>query len=151
MIRCYNEDNNLDPGGCEFLIESPFNGQVITDIVQIETPGKDGHDCEASKKIRNLVMCLDNGRLYTYGLYPYLRDKYEINVMNSHHGRINMLRKSHDNKIMVSCGKDGTVFVYRVTETHNKNVGSWSRKLDSMREKYDIEARAMISHNAKMC
>ena len=95
-------------------------------------------------------MSLDSGRLYTYGLYPYLREKYEINVMNTHHGRINMLRLSHDNKIMVSCGKDGTVFVYKVTETHSKsNVGSWSRKLESMKEKYEIETRAMKQHNQK--
>jgi len=88
-------------------------------------------------------MALDNGRLYTYGLVPYLLEKYEINVMNTHHGSISMLRKSHDNKILVSCGKDGVIFVYRVSETSNKNVGSWSRKMENLREKYEMEERKM--------
>ena len=52
-----------------------------------------------------------------------------------------MLRKSHDNKILVSCGKDGMIFVYKVSETSNKNVGSWSRKLENLSVKYDMEAR----------
>ena len=85
-------------------------------------------------------MSLDNGRLYTYGLVPYLQDNLEINVMNSHHGTISMLRKSHDNKILVSCGKDGVIFVYKVSESSNKNVGSWTRKLENLRFKYEQEA-----------
>lgn len=52
-----------------------------------------------------------------------------------------MLRKSHDNKILVSCGKDGVIFVYKVSETSNKNVGSWSRKLENLKDKYDMEVR----------
>ena len=88
-------------------------------------------------------MCLDNGRLYTYGLVPYLEQGLEINVMNSHHGNISMLRKSNDNKILVSCGKDGVIFVYKVSETSNKNVGSWTRKLENLKEKYEREARRL--------
>ena len=54
-----------------------------------------------------------------------------------------MLRKSHDNKILVSCGKDGVIFVYKVSETSNKNVGTWSMKMDNLREKYEMEERKM--------
>ena len=143
MVRCYHGDDysTAGPDGTEYLTESPFGGSVITDIVQVESPDKDGQEVEASKKVKNIVMSLDNGRIYTYGLVPYLRPDYEINVMNSHHGTISMLRKSHDNKILVSCGKDGVIFIYKVSETSNKNVGSWARKLENLKEKYDREAR----------
>ena len=88
-----------------------------------------------------MVMCLDNGRLYTYGLVPYLQHNLEIGVMNSHHGTISMLRKSHDNKILVSCGKDGVIFIYKVSEGSNKNVGSWTRKLEYLKFKGETEAK----------
>lgn len=87
MVRCYDGDYNYAaPDGTEFFMESPFGGSVITDIVQVESPDKDGQEVDPSKRVKNMVLCLDNGRLYTYGLVPYLQQNLEINVMNSHHG-----------------------------------------------------------------
>lgn len=43
MVRCYYDEYNKDPpDGTEFFMESPFGGSVITDIIQVESPEKDG-------------------------------------------------------------------------------------------------------------
>lgn len=35
---------------------------------------------------------------------------------------------SEDNKTMFTGGKDGTIFVYKVTESQNNKIGEYSRK-----------------------
>jgi hypothetical protein len=136
LIRCYDEN---DVVVVDMELDSPFGGQLLTDILQVDGPkAQMGQDYDMSKRAKNLVMALDNGRIYLYGIHPYLQASREVDVMNAHHGQINSLKKSYDNQIMVSIGQDGTIFVYKVSEVPNKNVGSWSRKIENLREKYDM-------------
>ena len=152
LIRCYDENDTAVfsipslkydaedvEGNLKRELDAPFGGQLVTDILQIDGPkAQMGQDYDTAKRAKNLVMSLDNGRIYVYGLYPYLHESREVDVVNAHHGQINSLKKSYDNQIMVSVGDDGTIFVYRVSEVPNKNVGSWSRKIENLREKYDM-------------
>ena len=66
-----------------------------------------------------------------YGKSPYLKQGWEIEVLNTHSGRVNhmaTINRHNSTKLLVSSGSDGTVFVYRVSEAENKNVGSFTRK-----------------------
>lgn len=136
LIRCYDE---TDTAVVDMELDSPFGGHLITDVLPIDGPkAQMGQDYDMSKRAKNLVMSLDNGRICVYGLHPYLQASREVDVVNAHHGQINSLKKSYDNQIMVSIGQDGTIFVYRVSEVPNKNVGSWSRKIENLQEKYEM-------------
>ena len=96
-----------------------------------------------SKRARNLCMSLDNGRLYLYGMQPNLKIGREVDVLNTHHGAINILKKSVDNQIVVSGGVDGTIFIYRVSEVPNSMVGKFSRRSKELGEKLIREERDM--------
>jgi hypothetical protein len=63
-----------------------------------------------------------------YGKPPYLKAGKEIDMINTHNGAIVQLKKRYDSGILVSVGSDGVVFVYRVTDAPNKNIGRISRK-----------------------
>jgi len=47
------------------------------------------------------------------------------------------LKRSFDSKILVTAGKDGSIFIFRAAETQNKNVGWWTKKKNEMKEKLE--------------
>lgn len=136
MIRCYNEKDNAED---YIQVTSPFGAVRFTDILDVMGPitAKNQDDYDHSKRARNLILSLDNGRIYIYGLPPNLVNKREAFVMNTHNGSINSLKCSDDNQIVVSAGQDGTIFVYRVTEKPNEEVGAFSKKNDERTEKFN--------------
>ena len=135
MIRCYNEKDNAE----DFIqVRSPFGAVRFTDILDVMGPIRGNQeDYDHSKRARNLILSLDNGRIYIYGLPPNLVNKREAYVMNTHNGSINSLKCSDDNQIVVSAGEDGTIFVYKVTEKPNDEVGAFSKKNDERTEKFN--------------
>lgn len=88
-----------------------------------------------------MVLVKNNGRICLFGLPPNLKAGREVEVMNTHHGAAKTLKKNHDSSILISGGVDGSIFVYKVTEAPNKNVGTWHRKKEHIREKNDMERR----------
>ena len=135
MIRCYNEKDNAE----DFIqVRSPFGAVRFTDILDVMGPIRGNQeDYDHSKRARNLILSLDNGRIYIYGLPPNLVNKREAYVMNTHNGSINSLKCTDDNQIVVSAGEDGTIFVYKVTEKPNDEVGAFSKKNDERTEKFN--------------
>ena len=95
MIRCYNEKDNAED---YIQVRSPFGAIRFTDILDVKGPitGKNMEDYDHSKRARNLILSLDNGRIYIYGLPPNLVNKREAYVMNTHHGSINSLKCTDD-------------------------------------------------------
>lgn len=64
--------------------------------------------------------------------------------MNAHHGNITCLKKSVDNSIIVSAGKDGTLFIYKVVECQNNKIGKWSEKVQETKEKHERRAKQLL-------
>lgn len=89
---------------------------------------------ESVKKARNLILSTDTGMLMIYGVKPNLRPNREASVMLTHCGAINRIAVSHDNKTLFTAGQDGTIFVYKITEVSNSQIGKYSMKLG---DKYD--------------
>ena len=80
---------------------------------------------------RNVVMSTDDGRLQIYGAPPNLKSGKELDVINSHIGAVTGINKSGDNKILVTSGADGTIFIYRVSESATSNrIGRQTKKLN---------------------
>ena len=52
----------------------------------------------------------------------------ECEIMNSHNGKVTSINKTVDNKIVISSGADGTLFVYKVSEVPNSRIGKFSKK-----------------------
>ena len=98
-------------------------------------------DYDYSKRARNFVLSDDNGRIFVYGPYPFLHKEKEVDVMNAHHGFLTCFKQSYDNKIIVSTGKDGTVFVYKVQEVQMTKLGKWSAKLKEIQEQHERDQK----------
>lgn len=67
--------------------------------------------------------------------------------MNTHFGSIMSLKRNHDSSILISAGKDGVIFVYRVSDAPNKHVGAFGRKVQNMKEKNDAEMKLIINQS----
>lgn len=138
LIRCYQTDESEEDN----LVQIPeFEANVYTDIVELNYDSNKHKDYDPDfdnpkkNEIANLVVAMNNGRLILYGLNPNLCANREIEVINTHFGSIRSLKRNHDSSIMISAGRDGVIFVYRVTDAPNKNVGAWSKKVKNMRER----------------
>jgi WD40 repeat protein len=64
-----------------------------------------------------------------YGAKPNLRSDRECDILYSHCGPINEMAISYDNKTLFTGGKDGTIFVYKITEGPNNRIGKYSTEL----------------------
>lgn len=92
-----------------------------------------------------MAATLNNGRLVIYGLQPNLKKGREIDVINTHFGAVTSLKRSHDSSILISAGKDGVIFVYRVSDAPNKNVGAWSSKVKKMKDRNEQEMKIIVN------
>ena len=113
------------------MIDCPFSSTRFTNIIDVQGPisNVNMETYNMNKRARNLVLSNDQGRIYVYGTYPNLHRDREVDVMNAHHGNVTCLKKSVDNSIIVSAGKDGTLFIYKVVESQNNKIGKWSEKV----------------------
>ena len=130
MIRCYNERENNE---VEINFEARHGTKMLTGIVELRGPP----ETEAAKRARNLIITTDDGKMFVYGTPPNLKHGRECDVMNSHVGAINCIQKSFDNKIVATCGQDGTIFVYRVSEVPNAKIGQYTHKIDDLVDELD--------------
>ena len=109
FIRPYDAHDNPEQ---DVMLDSPFGGSRFTDIIEVEGPldtkDKDISEFDINesktKRARNLVVGNDEGKLFIYGTPPHLKKDFECEVLNSHHGQINVLRRSWDSRIVVSVG-----------------------------------------------
>ena len=139
LIRCYNEKDNME---VDFNVPSQYGSKKLTSVVELQGPLPENmEDYELNKRARNLVVSSDDGRLFIYGTPPFLKKGRECEVMNSHIGSINCIKRSYDFKILVSVGDDGTVFVYRVGEVPNTSIGNYTKKINEKIENYERELR----------
>lgn len=65
----------------------------------------------------------------------------ECEVMPSHIGKINCIKRSYDHKILVTCGEDSTIFIYRVSDAPNSRIGLTTRKTASRFDNLESEAK----------
>ena len=119
----------------ELFLEEHYDQSTFTDVSVIE-----------SKGVRNIVLSTDSGRLFVYPMpdfvmpepspldsdilekdengerrLEFLLPGHEAEVSNFHFGSITQL--SWANNVLVSAGKDGSVMVYKVKTTNNRNYG----------------------------
>jgi WD40 repeat protein len=74
-------------------------------------------DLKKTKKeyiMKNLLMASDSGKVFVYGIPPYLKENLECDVFNTHFGAITCMKVHYDSSLVVTAGKDGSIFVYRV-------------------------------------
>ena len=72
---------------------------------------------------------------------PNLKYGREVDMLNAHMGSIRVMKASYDNQILVTAGKDGSIFIFRASEADNKNVGMWTKKKLEMKEKLEREEK----------
>ena len=61
--------------------------------------------------------------------------------MPSHIGKINCIKRSFDHKILVTCGEDSTIFIYRVSDCPNSRIGLTTRKTASRIDNLEAEGK----------
>ncbi len=71
--------------------------------------------------IENLIVGTDRGQIKVFGMPPYLQGDLLFDSFNAHLGETVKILASPDGRFVFSCGGDGTVFVYSVTEYANEN------------------------------
>jgi len=96
---------------------------------------------QVAKRAHNLVISTDDGKLLIYGVPPFLKMEKECEVMPSHIGKINCIKRSFDHKILVTCGEDSTIFIYRVSDCPNSRIGLTTRKTASRIDNLEAEAK----------
>jgi hypothetical protein len=135
LLRCYDDKDNQE---VELTASSATGTNMFTSLVELEP--QQGEPAltpqELAKRARNLVCSTDDGKLLVYGheAKKHVRAGRECDAYQTHCGAINVMKKSFDNKILVTAGEDGTIFVFRVTEGPNNKIGKWADKIQERME-----------------
>ena len=88
-------------------------------------------------------MSTDDGKLMVFGTPPNLKMGRECDVLHSHIGAIKQLQKTIDNRILITSGDDGTLFVYRVSDGSNNKIGKFTNKVTERYEELERASRAV--------